>query len=144
MGIAIDQKHLEALDCEAGGKVDGCGGLANSALLVYNAENLTHGSQGYREAPVPSSDSRCGEKDNPVETGRMSLGDAAWKQLMVKTLRHQAGGGSNREWNGAGGGKPQVFWVRVSLVSSRSPEMKRSLIWEGARLVPRGTLPYLV
>jgi hypothetical protein len=32
------------LDGEAGGEVDGSGGLANSALLVDNAENLSHGN----------------------------------------------------------------------------------------------------
>ncbi len=41
--IAIDQEDFEAFQSEAGGEVDGCCGLANSALLVDNTENLSHG-----------------------------------------------------------------------------------------------------
>jgi hypothetical protein len=44
LGVAVDKKGLETFDCEAGGKVDGCSGLADSALLIDNAENLTHGN----------------------------------------------------------------------------------------------------
>ena len=44
LGVAVDQEDLEAFERQAGGKVDGCGGFANSALLVDDAENLSHGN----------------------------------------------------------------------------------------------------
>ena len=43
LGVAVDKEDFEAFESEAGSKVDGSGGFANSALLVDNAENLTHG-----------------------------------------------------------------------------------------------------
>ena len=43
-GIAVHQENLESLESEAGGQVDGRGRLTNSALLVDEAENLTHGN----------------------------------------------------------------------------------------------------
>ena len=42
--VAVDQEDVEAFKSEAGGQVDGSGGFANSALLVDNAENLSHGT----------------------------------------------------------------------------------------------------
>ena len=46
LGIAIDQKDLEALDCQAGGEIDCGGSFADSALLIDDAENLAHGISG--------------------------------------------------------------------------------------------------
>jgi hypothetical protein len=43
LGVAIDQKNFEAFKSEAGGEVNGSGGFADSALLVDNAEYLSHG-----------------------------------------------------------------------------------------------------
>jgi hypothetical protein len=43
--VAIDEKDLEAFESEACGEVNRSGGFANSALLVDNAENLSHGNQ---------------------------------------------------------------------------------------------------
>ena len=45
LGVAVDQEDLEAFESEACGEIDGCGGFADSALLVDNAENLSHGNQ---------------------------------------------------------------------------------------------------
>ena len=45
LGIAVDKEGLEAFERQAGSEVDGCGGFANSALLVDNAEYLAHCNQ---------------------------------------------------------------------------------------------------
>jgi hypothetical protein len=44
LGVAIDKKDLETFESQAGGEIDRCGGFANSALLVDNAEYLSHGN----------------------------------------------------------------------------------------------------
>ena len=44
LGIAVHQEDLKALESEAGCQVDGGGGFANSALLVDETENFTHGN----------------------------------------------------------------------------------------------------
>jgi hypothetical protein len=44
LGIAVHEEDFKALDSEAGGQIDRCSGLANSALLVDKPENLTHGN----------------------------------------------------------------------------------------------------
>jgi hypothetical protein len=45
LGVAVHQKDFEAFESEAGGQVDGRGGLADSALLIDYAEYLAHGFQ---------------------------------------------------------------------------------------------------
>jgi hypothetical protein len=42
--IAIDEEDLKAFEREACGEVNSSGGFANSALLVDNTENLSHGN----------------------------------------------------------------------------------------------------
>jgi len=46
LGVAVHQQNLYAFESEARGEVDGSGGLADSALLIDNAEYLAHGLQG--------------------------------------------------------------------------------------------------
>ena len=43
--VAVDKKDFEAFESEACGEINCCRGLANPALLVDNAENLSHGNQ---------------------------------------------------------------------------------------------------
>ena len=41
--IAVDEQDLEPLERQAGGKIDGSGGFAHSALLIYDPDDLSHG-----------------------------------------------------------------------------------------------------
>jgi hypothetical protein len=68
--IAINEKYLEAFESEACGEVNCCGGFANPALLVDNAENLSHGNPDYREGGKWGRAGGCGEKDKAVESTR--------------------------------------------------------------------------
>ena len=43
LGIAVDEKHFEFLERQAGGEINRGGSFADSALLIDNAENLAHG-----------------------------------------------------------------------------------------------------
>jgi hypothetical protein len=43
--IAVHQQDLESLNRQARGQIDGRGGLADTALLIDNAEYLSHGFQ---------------------------------------------------------------------------------------------------
>jgi hypothetical protein len=45
LGIAVDEQGIEPFDRKAGGEIDGCRGFANPALLIHNAEYLSHGNQ---------------------------------------------------------------------------------------------------
>ena len=44
--VAVDQEDFEPLQRQAGGKIDRGGSFAHTTLLVYNAENLSHGISG--------------------------------------------------------------------------------------------------
>jgi len=42
LGIGIDQKDIPASGCESGGKVNDGRGLANTAFLIRDREDLAH------------------------------------------------------------------------------------------------------
>jgi hypothetical protein len=43
--IAVDEQSLQPFKRNAGSEIDGSRGFANPALLVHNAEYLSHGNQ---------------------------------------------------------------------------------------------------
>src|SRR5215472_1533302 len=52
LGIAINQKNLEALERQRGAEVDSGGGFTHTALLIDDPDNFPHGFSGYREGWV--------------------------------------------------------------------------------------------
>jgi hypothetical protein len=87
LGIAIDQEYLEAFESETGRKVDGSGGLANSAFLIHDSKNLSHGLSEYREGQMKSMDLHCGEPGEAVESVLMGELGRAVKPVQGKRLR---------------------------------------------------------
>jgi hypothetical protein len=43
LGVAVDEKGWDAFQGQRGGQINGCGGLAYSALLVDDGEDLGGG-----------------------------------------------------------------------------------------------------
>jgi hypothetical protein len=79
--------------------------------LVDNAENLSHGRQGYKEERFVCRHLRCGERDEAVESAWERERDAGWKRLKGKGLGPGRPGREDGPRKSAVGGKVPDFWL---------------------------------
>ena len=80
MGIEIDQQHGKPLFRQAGGQVDGGGGLADAPFLVGDSEDRYRHGWSFSGGPFPSK-----RKFRRREFGAV---DVAWPDFPFQILLH--------------------------------------------------------
>ena len=87
LGVAVDEQGREALEGDGGGKVDGCGGFADSTLLIDDGDDLGWDGGGLGFVDWMDGDHRRKEKG----IGRRGRWQCGWAVQKCRGLWRTCG-----------------------------------------------------